>query len=184
MVATAVRCIACAGVLAAALFMGGLGNGIAIADPSDSASNGLDGAVASSNVDDNSGALGDRTPDQKPTTTVGSGREEINGAGSAKKLNASLPISIPRWPTPAQARQTGTSALMSSDLRLTPLSGQATRVGYPRDFRTPTIADLAALTVPGVVGLMFMTFGGSILGYRQANSLRFIRTQGAERFLR
>jgi hypothetical protein len=72
----------------------------------------------------------------------------------------------------------------SSDLRLTPLSGQATRVGYPRAFRNPTLADLAAVALPGVAGLLFMTFSGGLLGYRQANSLRFIRMQGAERFLR
>jgi hypothetical protein len=77
-----------------------------------------------------------------------------------------------------------TTELASSDLRLTPLSGQATRVGYPRGFRNPTIADLAAIALPGVGGLLFMTFGGGLLGYRQANSLRFVRTQGAERFLR
>jgi hypothetical protein len=87
---------------------------------------------------------------------------------------------------PPLARGTAeqTTELASSGLRLTPLSGQATRVGYPRDFRNPTIADLAAIALPGVGGLLFMTFGGGLLGYRQANSLRFVRTQGAERFLR
>jgi hypothetical protein len=72
----------------------------------------------------------------------------------------------------------------SSDLRLTPLSGQATRVGYPRSFRNPSLRDLAAVALPGVGGLLFMTFGGGFVGYRQANSFRFVRTQGAERFLR
>ena len=75
-------------------------------------------------------------------------------------------------------------APMSSELRLTPLSGQATRVGYPRDFRNPTVDDLAALALPGLGGLILVTFGGSVLGYRQANSLRFVRPQGAQRFLR
>jgi hypothetical protein len=72
----------------------------------------------------------------------------------------------------------------SSNYFLTPLNGQATRVGYPRFLRTPTLRDLATVALPGVAGLLFVTFGGGFLGYRQANSLRFVRTQGAERFLR
>lgn len=66
---------------------------------------------------------------------------------------------------------------------MTPMSGQATRVGYPRFLRNPTVGQLAAIAVPGVGGLMFLTFSGGVIGYRQANSIRFIRTAGAERFL-
>jgi hypothetical protein len=84
----------------------------------------------------------------------------------------------------AQGAAPQSTELAGSDLRLTPLSGQATRVGYPRSFRNPTLSELAAVALPGVAGLMFMTFGGGLVGYRQANSLRFVRTQGAERFLR
>jgi len=67
---------------------------------------------------------------------------------------------------------------------MTPMSGQATRVGYPRFLRNPTVAQLAAVALPGMAGLMFLTFSGGVIGYRQANSIRFIRTSGAERFLR
>ncbi|HEX2285548.1 MAG TPA: hypothetical protein VHI10_12130 [Mycobacterium sp.] len=66
---------------------------------------------------------------------------------------------------------------------LTPLSGQSTRVGYPRSLRSPTVGELAAVALPGVGGLMFLTFSGGVIGYRQANSVRFIRTQDAARFL-
>ena len=66
---------------------------------------------------------------------------------------------------------------------MTPMSGQATRVGYPRVLRNPTLGQLAAVALPGVAGLMFFTFSGGVIGYRQANSIRFIRTMGAERFL-
>ena len=66
---------------------------------------------------------------------------------------------------------------------MTPMSGQATRVGYSRYLSNPTTAQLAAVALPGVAGLMFLTFGGGVIGYRQANSIRFIRTSGAERFL-
>jgi hypothetical protein len=66
---------------------------------------------------------------------------------------------------------------------MTPMSGQATRVGYPRYLRNPTVGELAAVALPGVGGLMFLTFSGGAIGYRQANSIRFIRTGGTERFL-
>jgi hypothetical protein len=67
---------------------------------------------------------------------------------------------------------------------LTPMSGQATRLGYPRYLRNPTATELAAIALPGATGLLFITFSGGCIGYRQANSVRFIRTHGAERFLR
>jgi hypothetical protein len=66
---------------------------------------------------------------------------------------------------------------------MTPMSGQATRVGYPRYLQNPTVGQLAAVALPGVGGLMFLTFSGGVIGYRQANSIRFLRTAGAERFL-
>jgi hypothetical protein len=59
-----------------------------------------------------------------------------------------------------------------------------TPVGYPRYLRNPTVGELAAVALPGVGGLMFLTLGGGFIGYRQANSVRFIRTDGGERFLR
>ena len=50
--------------------------------------------------------------------------------------------------------------------------------------RNPTASELAAVALPGAAGLLFVTFSGGFIGYRQANSVRYIRTQGAERFLR
>jgi hypothetical protein len=38
--------------------------------------------------------------------------------------------------------------------------------------------------LPGATGLLILTFSGGFIGYRQANSVRFIRAQSAERFLR
>jgi hypothetical protein len=67
---------------------------------------------------------------------------------------------------------------------LTPMTGQATRLGYPRSLRTPTAGELAVLAVPGTAGLLVLTFSGGVIGYRQANSARVIRTQVAARFLR
>jgi hypothetical protein len=67
---------------------------------------------------------------------------------------------------------------------LTPMSGQTGRLGYARYLRDPAVTELAAVALPGAAGLLFLTFSGGFIGYRQANSARFIRTQGAERFLR
>lgn len=53
----------------------------------------------------------------------------------------------------------------------------------PRSMVSPTITQLAAVALPGLAGLILLTFGGGVLGYRQANSLRFVRTAGVERFL-
>jgi hypothetical protein len=64
------------------------------------------------------------------------------------------------------------------------MSGQATRLGYSRYLRSPTAGELAAVALPGVAGLLFLTFSGGCIGYRQANSVQFRRTQDTERFLR
>ncbi|HJT91443.1 MAG TPA: hypothetical protein VJ777_05820 [Mycobacterium sp.] len=66
---------------------------------------------------------------------------------------------------------------------MSPMSGQAAPAGYPRFLRSPTVGELAAVALPGVGGLLFLTFSGGVIGYRQANSSRYLRTAGAERFL-
>ena len=65
-----------------------------------------------------------------------------------------------------------------------PVEVPATRLGYQQYLRTAKVGDMAVVALPGVTGLLFLTFSGGFIGYRQANSVRFIRTQGAERFLR
>jgi len=39
------------------------------------------------------------------------------------------------------------------------------------------------VALPGLAGMLLLTFSGGLIGYRQANSVRFVRTAGAERFL-
>jgi hypothetical protein len=58
-----------------------------------------------------------------------------------------------------------------------------TRLGYPRYLRNPTVGERGH-RVAGATGLLILTFSGGFIGYRQANSARFIRAQSAERFLR
>jgi hypothetical protein len=316
---SALRSIACAGALATAVLLSGAGAGIAIAEPDESNSAGVDGASAPTGADDNSGGAeggGEtKSENEPPPSTVGNGRDvdEKNpaveeekapaaGFGGWPKFKHSLSIPVLRlpspeevtaagWPTPEMffgtvdvpvpsidgflssfsqptpeptptpsfrtqqeapvldvtggggggldpmAAETGAPSVFQLPLvvapaipipgvspaaplgaaaavppvasnagaaagarapvirgsvspkmdaekaTMTPMSGQATRVGYSRYLSNPTTAQLAAVALPGVAGLMFLTFGGGVIGYRQANSIRFIRTTGAERFL-
>jgi hypothetical protein len=98
--------------------------------------------------------------------------------------------SVPAAPQPAVAgartpliRGTLPPTAASAPRPVTPMSGQATRAGYPQSLRQPTVGELSVIALPGVAGLMFLTFSGSVIGYRQANSARFVRTTPAARFL-
>jgi hypothetical protein len=79
-------------------------------------------------------------------------------------------------PTPG-----ATAAPMARDAL--PSAGGQRAEAMPRAFARPTVAQLAAVALPGVAGLIVLTFGGGVMGYRQANSVRYVRTAGAERFL-
>jgi hypothetical protein len=321
--ASALRLIACAGALATGLLLGGIGTGIAIADPDESTAAGVDGASAEGSVDANpaggSGGGESKPDNEPPTSTVGNGREDIDRKPGAEEetkpepvtgkwpdFKHSLSIPVFRLPTPEEVTATGwadpslffstievpvtiegflgalsqptpeptpgpafrtqekeapvidvaggggggggldpmaadssappvfqlplvvasaipipgmapptasgTSAAAGPPMAapaptaaagaqaplirgslspraetakttMTPMSGQATRVGYSRFLRNPTVGQLAAVALPGLGGLMFLTFSGGVIGYRQANSIRFVRTAGAERFL-
>jgi hypothetical protein len=67
---------------------------------------------------------------------------------------------------------------------VTPMSGQPKRLGYSRELRTPTAAEVTMLALLGVAGLLMLTASGGVIGYRQANSARSLRAQPAARFLR
>jgi hypothetical protein len=67
---------------------------------------------------------------------------------------------------------------------LPPTNGRTTRAGYSRYQRNPTSVALAVVALPGLAGLALFTFGGGFIGYRQANSVRFLRAHSDARFLR
>jgi hypothetical protein len=48
--------------------------------------------------------------------------------------------------------------------------------------RTARANELALVAIPGLAALLAVTFGGGVIGYRQANSGRYLRTDAA-RFL-
>lgn len=64
-----------------------------------------------------------------------------------------------------------------------PLGTPAPRQGYPRYLRTAPVNQMAMVAVPGLAGLIAITFSGGMIGYRQANSGRYLRSDAA-RFLR
>jgi hypothetical protein len=105
-------------------------------------------------------------------TAAGSGptqgiAADIAAGASAPVIRGSLPPTVRPAATP-----------------LTPMRGEPASVGYPRYVRNPTAGELALVALPGAVGLLMLTFSGGLIGYRQANSARLIRTESAARFLR
>jgi hypothetical protein len=61
--------------------------------------------------------------------------------------------------------------------------GTTVRQGYAQSLRVARVGEIAVVAVPGVAGLLALTFGGGVIGYRQANSGRYLR-QDAVRFVR
>jgi hypothetical protein len=56
------------------------------------------------------------------------------------------------------------------------------RQGYPAYLRSARISQIATVALPGVAGLIAVTVSGGMIGYRQANSGRYLRSDAA-RFL-
>ena len=57
------------------------------------------------------------------------------------------------------------------------------RVGYPEYLREAKTGEVAALALPGVVGLLALTAFGGVVGYRQARAGHLVRSAGTTRFL-
>ena len=66
----------------------------------------------------------------------------------------------------------------------TPMAWQTSRLGYSKYLRTATVSEFALVALPGLAGLIVLTFSGVGIGYRQANAGRYLLTERAERFLR
>ena len=80
-----------------------------------------------------------------------------------------------RGPAPTLAPPPATAAV--------PVEVPATRLGYQRYLRTAKVTDMAVVALPGVVGLVLMTVGGTVIGHRQARAGHMLRHNGAERFM-
>jgi hypothetical protein len=63
-----------------------------------------------------------------------------------------------------------------------PMSNPAYRQGFPQYLRNARVGELAIVALPGVAGLLAITASGGAIGFRQANSGRYLRSE-ASRFL-
>ncbi len=116
----------------------------------------------------------------------------VTEAGSGPRLAAGAPGGGPAEPgfTAPGVAGAKTPAIRGS---VSPTPGTTARPmaregaprpeGLPRVTMNPTLAQITAVALPGVAGLIALTLSGGVIGYRQANSVRFVRTAGAERFL-
>ncbi len=103
-----------------------------------------------------------------PTPGVGSAAARAGGAEPAVTTG-----SVRQAASPEQAPvSTGTS-----------MTGQLPRRGYADYLRSPGLPQLAGAALPGVAGILLMTLGGGVIGYRQADAGRTIRSSGAARYL-
>jgi hypothetical protein len=103
-----------------------------------------------------------------PTPGVGSAAARAGGAEPAVTAG-----SVRQAGGPEQApANTGTST-----------TGQLPRRGYIDYLRSPGLPQLAGAALPGVAGILLMTLGGGVIGYRQADAGRMIRSSGAARYL-
>lgn len=62
------------------------------------------------------------------------------------------------------------------------MGNTAFRQGYPQALRTARVGEVAVVAVPGLAGLLMLVAGGGVIGYRQANTMRYLRADAA-RFL-
>lgn len=116
----------------------------------------------------------------------------ITVAGAGPKLAARAPGGVPAEPGFTAPGVAGAKTpVIRGSVEPTPgttarpmtREGAPRAEGLPRAMMRPTLAQVAAVALPGVAGLIVLTFSGGVIGYRQANSVRFVRTAGAERFL-
>jgi hypothetical protein len=80
-----------------------------------------------------------------------------------------------RGPAPAPAPPPATGAV--------PVGTQGPRLDYQQYLRTAKVTDMAAVALPGVAGLLVMTFSGTVIGYRQAKAGHMLRQNQAVRFM-
>ncbi len=112
-----------------------------------------------------------RFPSAPPAEASGPGAGLARGAG----IEGGSPNSGIRTEGTQASPPAGTVTSMSGQ---TPL-----RQGYTEYLRTAGLPQLAGAAMPGVAGILLLTFGGGVIGYRQASAGRMVRMSGAARYL-
>ena len=119
-------------------------------------------------------------PPSAPSRTVRgvSPVPEVIAGGSAGVSAPALRGSITQTGTATAAEPLPAGVTATS-----PLGTPAVRQGYAQSLRVARMGEIAIVAVPGVAGLLALTFSGGVIGYRQANSGRYLR-EDAVRFVR
>jgi hypothetical protein len=104
------------------------------------------------------------------------------GAGSGGGASAGVPPAAPRA-VAAQppAERVPPPASVGSNVAA---PNSSYRIGYTEYLRTAGLPQVAALAVPGLVGIMVLTGAGGLLGYRQAKAGHAVHVSGSARFIR
>ncbi|WP_197496562.1 hypothetical protein [Mycobacterium sp. 1274761.0] len=105
----------------------------------------------------------------------------VPGIGSGAARGLELAPSAQGGRTTAAQGQTPPND--STVRALTAQTAQTPRQGYTDYLRSPTLTQLTGAALPGVAAILLMTFGGGVIGYRQAEAGRMIRVTGAARYL-
>jgi hypothetical protein len=103
---------------------------------------------------------------------------EVVAGGSAGAQTPGLRGSVASTGTVAAEPAPAAPATAAS-----PMGTASVRQGYAQSLRVARMGEIAVVAVPGLAGLLALTFSGGVIGYRQANSGRYLR-QDAVRFVR
>jgi hypothetical protein len=105
-----------------------------------------------------------------------------SGAGGAGGASAGTPPAAPRaMPAEPPAGRISPPANVGSNVAA---PNSSYRIGYTEYLRTAGLPQVAALAVPGLVGIMVFTGAGGLLGYRQAKAGHAVHVSGTARFMR
>jgi hypothetical protein len=104
------------------------------------------------------------------------------GAGGAGGAAAGAPPAAPRaMPAEPPAGRISPPANVGSNVAA---PNSSYRIGYTEYLRTAGLPQVAALAVPGLVGIMVLTGAGGLLGYRQAKAGHAVHVGATARFMR
>ncbi len=100
------------------------------------------------------------------------------GAGAQAGLPPAAPRGVPAQPP---AGRSSPPANVGSNAAV---PNASYRIGYTEYLRTAGLPQVAALAVPGLVGIMVLTGAGGLVGYRQAKAGHSVTVGGSARFMR
>jgi hypothetical protein len=110
-----------------------------------------------------------------PGVGVAGGAGSGGSGGSAGLLPAprGLPSQPPAGRNPQPANVGSNAAVPNASYR----------IGYNEYLRTAALPQVAALAVPGLVGILVLTGAGGLVGYRQAKAGHVVHVGGSARFM-